>query len=113
MLVWNCLFIRPVQLFSKQKPDYAYELTELGCVDISTNRQKQNGTKSWITPQNAIINTYESGYVRHISPAGWLYPINEKASANGEGWDCVLILSENERNKLVYEFVIENKEEML
>ena len=54
-------------------------VTKFGLVNITTKRQKTNGTEMYFDPEtNVKYGVYESGYVRRILPKEMMYPVNKR-----------------------------------
>jgi len=46
--------------------------------EVTTARQRSNGTRSFLMPTGQRIACYKSGYVRKVSPTSRWYQLNKK-----------------------------------
>ena len=44
--------------------EYYNALIALGCLDVTSNRQRSNGTTAFATPTGHVISEHKSGYIR-------------------------------------------------
>ena len=49
-----------------------------GIQEVTTSRQRKNGTRSFLMPTGERIACYKSGYVRKLCPTNRWYQINKK-----------------------------------
>jgi len=95
-----------------------------GIQEITTYRQRNNGTRSFLMPTGQRIACYKSGYVRKVSPTSRWYQLNRKylketrwTVMNNNGdlstrrsmcWERELILTPLSRMKYMLEFYLRN-----
>ena len=44
--------------------EYYNALIALGCLDVTSNRQRSNGTTAFATPTGHVVSEHTSGYIR-------------------------------------------------
>ena len=44
--------------------EYYNALIALGCLDVTSNRQRSNGTTALATPTGHVISEHKTGYIR-------------------------------------------------
>ena len=44
--------------------EYYNALIALGCLDVTSNRQRSNGTTAFATPTGHVISEHKTGYIR-------------------------------------------------
>ena len=92
--------------------------------EVTTARQRSNGTRSFLMPTGQRIACYKSGYVRKVSPTSRWYQLNKKylketrwtvMDNNGDlrtrrsmCWERELILNPLARMKYMLEFYLRN-----
>ena len=92
--------------------------------EVTTARQRSNGTRSFLMPTGQRIACYKSGYVRKVSPTSRWYQLNKNylketrwtvMDSNGDlrtrrsmCWERELILNPLARMKYMLEFYLRN-----
>lgn len=87
------------------------KLEALRCVEVTTPRQRKNGTRVWRDPMtNCQYASYPSGYVRRIVKGFFqsqvMYPLNKRYWGDDLPITYVLIHDEEEREDLMAHAVI-------
>ena len=95
-----------------------------GIQEVTTTRQRNNGTRSFLMPTGERIACFKSGYVRKVSPTSRWYQLNKKylketrwtvmsndgslSTTRSMCWERELILSPLARMKYMLDFYLRN-----
>ncbi len=55
---------------------YENALLALGCKNVTTNRQRSNGTTAFKLPTGQVVSEHKTGYVRRYMLSGICYQLN-------------------------------------
>ena len=73
---WQLKRRQLVDLYAKRM-EIEYDIKEM-----TTERQKKNGTRQFVLPNGDRLASYSSGYVRRCTPTNRVYQLNKKYKRN-------------------------------
>ena len=85
---------------------YINALYALGCKNVTTNRQRSNGTTAFKLPTGHVVSEHKTGYVRrnlykeNKGVGGKCYQLNPTYNVSYKliSWDCLLYTSPSPRD---------------